>query len=184
MDTITKEVTPKMQASIDNFALGLSRIRTGRANPSILDGVMVSYYGNNTSLREVASITTPEASQILIKPWDRGVLSAIETAIRNSDVGLAPINDGSGIRLSLPPMTEERRREIVGQVKKMGEEAKVSVRNVRKEAWDKVQSGLKNKEITEDDKYQAEEDLNKITAEMNKEIDRIVFEKENEIMKI
>lgn len=181
---IVKEIKPKMKAAIEKLETELSRIRTGRANPSILDGVMVSYYGTNTPIREVASITVPESNQIVVKPWDRNALNSIETAIKSSDIGINPINDGTQIRLVLPAMTEERRREIATLVKKNGEEAKVVLRNIRKDAWDKVQTGLKNKEVTEDDKYWAEEELNKAIDEMNKEIDKVVTNKETEIMKI
>lgn len=184
IDGIIKEVKPKMQTAIGKLQSDLTRIRTGRANPSILDGIMVSYYGTSTAIREIASITVPESNQILVKPWDRGALNPIETAIRNSDVGINPINDGQQVRLVFPPMTEERRREIVTQVKKNGEEAKVALRNIRKEAWDKVQTAEKNNQATEDDRYWAEEELNKIIDEMNKEIEKVVAEKEVEIMKI
>lgn len=184
IDGILKDAKPKMQASIQNLVVELSRIRTGRANPGILDGVFASYYGANTAVKELASISVPEASQILIKPWDRGALNPIETAIRNSDIGINPINDGQQIRLVLPAMTEERRREIAGQLKKYGEETKIALRNVRKDAWDKVQSALKNNQGTEDDKYWAEEELNKLIDEMNKEVDKAVAQKEQEIMKI
>lgn len=184
IDGILKEVKPKMQTAIDKLQNDLTRIRTGRANPGILDGIMVSYYGTNTAIREVASITVPESNQILVKPWDRGALNGIETAIKNSDIGLNPINDGQQIRLVLPPMTEERRKEIATQVKKCGEETKVALRNVRKEAWDKVQSAEKSNQVTEDDRYWAEEELNKAIDEMNKEVDKVVAEKETEIMRI
>jgi len=181
---IIKEVKPKMMTAIDKLETDLSRIRTGRANPSILDGVMVSCYGTDTPIRELASITVPEANQIVVKPWDRGVLNNIETAIKNSGVGINPINDGVQVRLILPAMTEERRKEIATQVKKNGEEAKVVLRNIRKESWEKVQTAEKNKQATEDDRYRAEEELNKIIDEMNKEVERVVLAKETEIMKI
>jgi ribosome recycling factor len=184
IDQIINEIKPKMDGAIENLATELSRIRTGRANASILDGVLVPYYGNKTPIREMASITIPEPTQISIKPWDKNALADIESAIRASDVGLSPINDGTQIRLVLPPMTEERRKEIVAQVKKFGEQAKVSLRNVRSDAWGKVQQAVKNKVATEDDKYRAEEDLNKLILEKNKEIDKIVTDKETEIMKI
>ncbi|MFA7253684.1 MAG: ribosome recycling factor [Patescibacteria group bacterium] len=184
IDGILKESKPKMQASIAAFSAELSKIRTGRANPAILDGIMVSYYGTNTSIKEVATISVPESNQIVAKPWDRNALGAIETAIRNSDIGLAPVNDGQQIRLMLPPMTEERRREIASQVRKMAEEAKISVRNVRRESWDKVQTAEKNNEATEDDRRWAEEELNKMVNDMNKEVDRVAAEKEAEVMKI
>lgn len=184
IDKIVEECIPKMKAAIAVLETELSRIRTGRANASLTDGIFVSYYGTSTPLREVASITVPESSMIAIKPWDRNLLSVIETAIRNSDLGLSPVNDGVQIRLSLPPMTEDRRKEIVLQVKKNCESTKVSIRNIRGEAWSRVQTGLKNKEVTEDDKYQAEEKLNKLVLDMNKEVDKITSDKETEIMKI
>ncbi|MFA6963416.1 MAG: ribosome recycling factor [Patescibacteria group bacterium] len=184
VDNLLKEAKPKMLAAIENLKEELSRVRTGRANPAILDGVMVPYYGSSSTISAMASVSVPEANQIVIKPWDRNVLGDIETAIRASNVGLNPVNDGQQIRLVLPPMTEERRRDIVTQVKKSGEETKVSLRNVRREIWDKVQTAEKNKEVTEDDRYRAEDELNKIVTEMNSTADRVVAEKEQEIMKI
>ena len=184
IDQIIKEAKPKMQQSLENLRSDLANIRTGRANASILDGIMVSYYGTMTGIKEVASITTPEANQIYVKPWDKNAISGIETAIRNSDIGLSPINDGVAVRLILPPMTEERRKTIALQVKKLGEEGKIAIRNIRGEAWSKIQTAEKNKEATEDDRYQGEEELNKLVSEMNKEADRIVAEKETEILKI
>ncbi len=184
INEIIKEVKPRMSCAVENLGTELSRIRTGRANPAILDGIMVSYYGTNTPIKEIGTISVPEANQITIKPWDRNALAPIEAAIRNSDIGISPINDGTQVRLVLPAMTEQRRKEIVVIVKKNGEEAKIALRNIRKDAWDKVQTGLKNKEVTEDDKYWAEEELNKIIDEMNKEIDKVIAGKETEIMKI
>lgn len=184
IDQIINECEPKMKSALEVLKEELVKIRTGRAHAGLTDGLFVSYYGTNTPLREVASITVPEPSVISIKPWDKGLLAAIETSIRNSDLGLSPVNDGVQIRLILPPMTEDRRKEIVAQVKKNGEGAKVSLRTIRGEAWNKVQSALKNKEITEDDKYQAEEKLNKLVLEMNKEVEKITADKEAEIMKI
>lgn len=184
IEEIIEGAVPKMQNAISTLIADLAKIRTGRAHQAILDGIYVSYYGSTSALKEVASITIPEPTSIAIKPWDKGMLADIESAIRNSDLGLSPVNDGVQIRLNLPPMTEERRKEIVGLVKKYGEEAKISLRNCRGDAWSKVQSALKSKEITEDDKYSAEDKLNKIIEERNKEVDKIVTEKETEIMKI
>ncbi len=184
VDNLLKEAKPKMLAAIENLKEELSRVRTGRANPAILDGVMVPYYGSSSTISAMASVSVPEANQIVIKPWDRNVLGDIKTAIRASNVGLNPVNDGQQIRLVLPPMTEERRRDIVTQVKKSGEEAKVSLRNVRREIWDKVQTAEKNKEVTEDDRYRAEDELNKLVTEMNSNADKVVADKEQEIMKI
>ncbi|HOX40700.1 MAG TPA: ribosome recycling factor [bacterium] len=184
IDMYIKEAKPKMLSAIDNLRTELSRIRTGRANPAILDGVVVSYYGTNTPLREVASISAPEPTQILVKPWDKNALSDIEIAIRNANLGVSPVNDGTGIRISLPPLTEERRKEIATSVKKAGEECKVSIRNIRREAWEKVQTAEKNKEVTEDDRRWAEEELNKLVNEMNSLVEKVVAEKEAEVMKI
>lgn len=184
IEDIIAEVKSKMDSTIASLHTDLAKIRTGRANPAILDDVKVSYYGVTSFLKEVATITVPEPTQIAIKPWDKNSLGDIETAIRNSDLGLSPVNDGVQVRLILPPLTEERRKEIVSSVKKTGEQAKVSLRNIRGEAWNKVQTAVKNNEATEDDKYQAEEDLNKVISEKNKEIDKIVLEKESDLMKI
>lgn len=184
VDQIISEIKPKMEAAIAALSSDLTRIRTGRATPEMLDGIMVLYYGTKTPLKEVATIGVPEPTQISIKPWDKKLLNEIDAAIRSSDLGLSPVNDGTQVRLSLPPMTEERRKEIVGQVKKMGEGAKVSLRTIRGEAWGKVQAGVKNKEVTEDDKYAAEEKLNKLIEEMNSKIETVIAGKEKEIMQI
>jgi len=184
IDQIIEEIKPKMANTLRSLADDLVNIRTGRAHAAILDGITVQYYSSSTPLREVASITIPEPTVIAIKPWDKNVLNDIEIAIKNSDLGLSPVNDGSQIRLILPPMTEERRKELASQVKKLGEQTKVALRTVRGEAWSKVQSAVKNKEATEDDKYSAEEKLNKLIEEMNKEVDLILNSKEQEIMKI
>jgi ribosome recycling factor len=184
IDEVMKTTKPKMTTCLNNLKDDLKKIRTGRANPEILDSIKVSYYGVLSPLREMASITVPEPTVIAVKPWDRNSLADIELALRNSDLGLSPVNDGVMIRLVLPPMTEDRRKEIVTSIKKMGEQAKVSIRTIRSEAWEKVQEAQKRKEITEDDRYRAEEELNKLITEMNKEIEKIVTEKESEIMRI
>lgn len=184
VDQIIEECKPKMKAAVDTLLEDLSRIRTGRANAAILDGIMVSYYGSSSAIKELASITVPESNMIVIKPWDRNALADVETAIRNSDLGLNPTNDGAQIRLVLPQMTEERRKEIVTQAKKAGEQAKISLRNIRGEEWSKVQQAVKNNQATEDDKYEAEDRLNKLIDEKNREVDKIVSDKETEIMKI
>lgn len=183
-DKIIAENKPKMDTVILRLSEDLKKIRTGRANAAVLDGVTVSYYGSNSPVREVASITVPEPTVIAIKPWDRNILNDIESAVRNSDLGFSPVNDGTQIRLIMPPLTEERRKEIVSSVKKEGEQAKINLRNIRSEAWNLVQQGIKNKEVTEDDKYGAEEELNRLIAEKNKEVDKIMSDKEAELMKI
>ncbi|MEI8143035.1 MAG: ribosome recycling factor [Candidatus Berkelbacteria bacterium] len=184
VEDLLKEMTPKMEAALQNLREELSRIRTGRANPAILDGLSVMVYGSNMAIKEIASVTVPDASQIFIKPWDKNVIGMIETAIRNSELGLSPINDGVGVRLILPQMTEERRKEIVQMAKKYGDQAKISLRNVRGDVWGKVQNGVKTKEATEDDRDWAEKELNTAITEMNKKVDEIVAEKEREILTI
>ncbi|MEK9155779.1 MAG: ribosome recycling factor [Patescibacteria group bacterium] len=184
VEEIIRSTKPKMAEAINALISDLKKIRTGRANPDILDAVRASYYGTSTPIREMASISVPESNVIAIKPWDRNVLSDIELAIRNSDLGLSPVNDGTMVRLVLPPMTEERRKEIIGQVKKMGEQAKIALRTTRGEAWGHVQEAEKRGDITEDDRYRAEDELNKLIGEMNREVDRVVAEKEKEIIKV
>lgn len=184
IEEIIKAVRPKMKLAVEALSEDLKKIRTGRANPAIVDNIRVSYYGTSTPLREMASITVPEPTVIAIKPWDRNALSDIELAFRNSDLGLSPVNDGIMIRLVLPPMTEERRKEIVVQVQKTGEQTKIALRNIRGEAWDKVQAGEKGGQVTEDDRYRAEDELNKLISEMNKEVDAVVSAKQNEIKQI
>lgn len=181
---ILKDAETKMSASIENFRNELKKIRTGRAQGSLVEDILVSYYGTNTPIKELASIAVPEVSLIQIKPFDRNSLGDIENAIRNAELGLTPVNDGTFIRLNLPPITEERRIELSKQVKKTGEEGKVSLRTIRGDAWSKVQTLIKNNEATEDDKYQAEKDLNELIEKKNREVDQVTAEKESEIMKI
>lgn len=184
IDEIVKKTEPKMKAALNALIDDLKKVRTGRANPAILDSINVTYYGVTTPLREVASISVPESTVIAIKPWDRNALGDIELAIRNSDLGFSPVNDGIMIRLVLPPMTEERRREIAGNIKKMAEQTKVVLRNVRGEAWERVQEGQKKGEVTEDDRYRAQEELNQLINNFNKQADKMAADKETEIMKI
>ena len=184
VDKILTDLRPKMQSIVASLKDELKNIRTGRAHASIVDSIRVPYYGSQTPLREVATVTVPESNVVSIKPWDRDLLGAIETSIRESDLNLAPVNDGSAVRLVLPPMTEDRRKEIVDQAKKLGEQTKVTLRGARSEAWSKIQDAVKNKQATEDDKYRSEDKLNKTIEEINKEVDQIVAEKEKEILTI
>lgn len=181
---ILKEAGNRMKQAADRLFEELKKIRTGRAQSSLVEDIKVSYYGTETSLKELASITTPEAHLIQIKPYDKNSIGDIELAIRNAELGVNPTNDGNFIRIALPPMTEERRVELAKQIKKIGEETKVSLRNIRGESWAKVQSLIKNDQATEDDKYQSEEDLNKLIEKENIAVDKIVAEKGQEILKI
>lgn len=181
---IIQQMNSKMEASIDAFKRELVKIRTGRASLALLDGVKVDAYGSQMPMDQVGTLTIPESSMIAIKPWDPQMLPAIEKAILASDLGLTPANDGNVIRLSIPPLTEERRKELVKQVKKIGEEFKVAIRNVRREANDSLKKMKKDKEISEDDMFRFQDDAQKATDDFIKEVDKIVSGKEKEVMEV
>lgn len=184
INDILKEAEAKMADAAERLKEELKKIRTGRANSGIVEDVKVLYYGIETPLRELATINAPEANLIQIKPFDRNSIGDIETAIRNANLGFNPINDGNFVRITLPPMTEERRIELAKQIKKNGEESKVNLRTIRGDAWSRVQKGQKSGDVTEDDRYQAEENLNKLIEKMNQNVEQVVAEKEKEVMKI
>jgi ribosome recycling factor len=184
LDKIVQETKPKMQEVTDHLKEELKGISTGRASTGLVDDILVSYYGNMTPMRQVASITTPDANLVVIQPWERGLLGDIEMAIRNSSLSLNPINDGQVVRIALPPLTEERRKEFVKTVNQKAEAARISLRNIRKEAWEKVQSAVKSGELTEDDKYRGEDRLNKLIDKFNQKIEIIAKDKEKDIMTI
>ena len=179
-----EELELKMQKTIEKLEENFSAIRAGRANPAILNKVSVEYYGVSTPINQMAGISVPEARMIVIQPWDMNTLKDIEKAILASDIGLNPNNDGKVIRLNFPELTEERRKEIVKDIKKMAEESKVSVRNIRRDGMDKIKADLKNGDITEDEKSSLEEKVQKLTDKYTAEIDNILQKKENEIMNI
>ena len=178
------ELESKMEKTISVFKENLLEVRAGRANPSILNKVTVEYYGTPTPINQVAGISVPEARLIVIQPWDTNILKEIEKAILASDIGINPNNDGKVIRLAFPELTEERRKELVKDIKKMAEESKVAVRSIRREGIDKAKAMQKNSEITEDDLRAAEEDIQKLTDKKIAKIDEILDEKEKEIMKV
>ncbi len=181
---ILKSVEEKMEMAILRLEEELKKIRTGRAQSSLVENIKVSYYGSEVALKELASISIPEPSLIQLSPFDKNSIGDIETAIRNSDLGLTPINDGNFVRIVLPALTEERRVELSKKIKTIGEETKVTLRNIRKEAWSEVQAEERAGSATEDDKYQIEKELNGLIEEMNKKVDDLVKSKENEIMKL
>jgi len=181
---IIDQVNDKMESSIDALKRELVKIRTGRASLSLLDGIKVDAYGSQMPLDQVGTLTIPESSMIAIKPWDPQMLPAIEKAILASDLGLTPANDGNVIRLVIPPLTEERRKELVKQVKKIGEEFKVAIRNVRREANDSLKKLKKDKEISEDDMFRLQDDAQKATDGYIKQVDEIVAGKEKEVMEV
>ena len=174
-------VKSKMSKALANLESNLKTIRTGVANASLLDHVAFDYYGCKTPINQVASIKVVEGRQLVIKPYDRGALKDIERAIQTSDVGLVPQSDGECIRLNVPPLTEDRRKEFAKQADKMGEEAKVAIRNIRREANDSIK---KDKELTEDEVKRAQEKVQKTTDEFVKKVDAAVSAKEKEILTV
>ena len=174
----------KMEKSLANLEDEYTSIRAGRANPRILDKIQVDYYGTMSSLQSVANVSVPEARMIQIQPWESSLIKDIEKAILASDLGLTPANDGKVIRLMLPELTEERRKELTKLVRKTSEESKVAIRSIRRDAVDQVKKLKKNSEITEDDQKKAEEDIQKLTDAAIKDIDKIDAEKEKEIMEV
>ena len=179
-----KEFESKMKKTCDALSTQLATIRAGRANASVLDQIEVDYYGVATPVQQVASIATPDPRSLLIQPWDASLLKPLEKAILASDLGINPQNDGRMLRLVFPPLTEERRKELVKQTRKYGEECKVAIRNVRREAIEKYKKLQKASEITEDDYKIAEKDIQKLTDDYIKEIDKITEKKEKELTEI
>ena len=179
-----KFIEEKMEKTISVFSENLSEVRAGRANPAILNKVKIDYYGTPTPINQVAGVSVPEARLIVIQPWDASVLKEIERAILASDIGINPNNDGKVIRLSFPELNEERRKELVKEIRKTAEEARVAVRSIRRDGIDEFKKKQKDSEITEDDLHTAEEDIQKITDKKIEEIDSILANKEKEIMSI
>ena len=177
-------IKEKMEKTINVYAEKLSEVRAGRANPAILNKVKIDYYGTPTPINQVAGISVPEARLIMIQPWDASILKEIEKAILASDIGINPNNDGKVIRLFFPELNEERRKELVKDIKKMAEDAKVAIRSVRRDGIDEFKAKQKNSEITEDELKGAEEEIQKITDKKIEEVDKILSDKEKEIMSV
>ncbi len=184
MNTVIKKADEKMTKSVGHLETEFSEVRAGRANPSVLDKVKVDYYGSPTPVNQLASVSVTEARTLTIQPWDKTLLKAIEKAIQVSDIGINPQNDGTVIRMIFPPLTEERRKEIVKEISKMGEEAKVAVRSIRREAMDKLKAMKKNGEITEDDQKHGEKKIQDKTDSHIKTIDSMTEKKQKQIMEI
>ncbi len=181
---IIEQLREKMGSSVDALKRELVRIRTGRASLSLLDGLTVEAYGTKTPLNQVATLTIPESRLIVIQPWDPQMLAVISKAILATDLGLTPVNDGKVIRLAIPQLTEERRKELVKKVGKIAEEFKVAVRNVRREAIDLLKKQKKDKKISEDDLFRLQDEAQKETDLFIKQIDEIVAGKEKEVMEV
>ncbi|MCX8050957.1 MAG: ribosome recycling factor [Chlorobi bacterium] len=182
MSAILNDAQQRMSKAVEHLQHQLARVRTGRASVAMLDGVRVNYYGTPTPLQQVGSISVPEPRMIVIQPWERSMLAEIEKAIKASDLGLNPTNDGAVIRIPIPPLTEERRKEIVKSCRKMAEETKVAVRQVRRDAIEHLKKAEKEEGFSEDERKRAEEEVQRYTDRFVKEIDQIVERKEHEIM--
>ena len=180
----TKEYEVKMQKSISNYSENLSTIRAGKADSAVLKKVMVDYYGSPTPISSIAEVKVTDARTITITAWDKSIMKGIEKAILTSDLGINPQNDGSCIRLSFPPMTEERRKDLSKQISKMGEDAKVAIRNIRRDANDKVKADKKNSVMTEDEAKASDKNIQDLTDKYIKEIDTVTAAKTKEIMEI
>lgn len=181
---IKKNAEQKMQQSIDAFKNSLSKVRTGRANPGLLDTVQVDYYGSMVPISQVANVSLLDARTISVSPWEKGMGAKIEKAIRDSDLGLNPSSQGDLIRVPMPPMTEERRKELVKVVKGEGEHAKVAIRNLRRDANEGVKKLVKDKQASEDDERRATDDIQKFTDRFISEVDKLVASKEQDIMAV
>ena len=184
METVYAATKERMEKTITSLNADYASIRAGRANAAVLDRITVDYYGAPTPINQMAAISVTEARTLSIQPWDVSALHMIEKAIQSSDLGINPQNDGRIIRLNFPPLTEERRRALVKDVAKLGEEAKVAIRQIRRDSMEKLKVMKKNSDITEDDLKQGETELQKITDNYIKKIDEISKDKENEIMEI
>ena len=184
MSDIIQDYDAKMQKTVDVVVSDFASVRAGRANAGVLDRIAVEYYGTETPIHQVASISTPDPRTLVIQPWDGTLLKAIEKAILISELGINPQNDGKVIRLTFPQLTEERRKELTKQVNKYGENGKVAIRNIRRDAMDKLKAMEKKSEITEDDLKEYEKDLQKVTDKRIKEIDDLTAKKEAELMAV
>lgn len=184
MKEMNQPYDAKMQKTIEVVMSDFAGVRAGRANAGVLDKITVEYYGTETPIHQVASISTPDPRTLVIQPWDGTLLKAVEKALLASDLGINPQNDGKVIRLIFPQLTEERRKELTKQVKKYGEESKVAIRNIRRDAMDTIKAMKKKSEITEDEQKVAEKDLQKVTDDYVKKVDEMAAKKEKELMEL
>ena len=184
LDEVVSEAKQDMAKAVEALERELSRMRTGRANLAVLDGIKVEYYGSQTPLNQVAALSTPEPRLIVIKPWDKNMVAVIHKAIQQADLGLNPSNDGELVRIPIPPLTEERRRDLVKLVKKNGEEYKVQIRRIRRDANDMIKQLEKDKEISEDDMHRGTDRIQKLTDEYIAKVDEVIKKKEKEILEI
>jgi len=184
MKTQIKKAEEKMQKTLNVLSADLAAVRAGRANPAILDKIVVDYYGTPTPINQMAAVSVPEARTLIIQPWDASTLKSIEKAINTSDIGINPNNDGKSIRLNFPPLTEERRKALTKDISKMGEDSKVAVRSIRRDAIEKIKAMKKNGEITEDQVKDGEKEVQKITDKYCKDVDTMVEKKNKELLEM
>lgn len=182
INEIKKDTQERMEKSLEALKGHIAKIRTGRAQPSLLDAIQVEYYGSPTPLRQVANVVAEDARTLAVNVFDKSLISAVEKAIMTSDLGLNPSSAGTTIRVPLPPLTEERRRELIKIVKAEGEQGKVAIRNVRRDANDQIKTLLKDKAISENEQHKAEEDIQKITDTYIKKVDEVLAAKEKELL--
>lgn len=181
---IQSEAKDRMEKTLESARNEMAKVRTGRANPAILDTIKIDYYGTPTPIKQAANVGVPEARMITIQPWDRSMLGEIERAILKADIGITPNNDGNIIRLPVPALTEETRKDLVKVVHQMGEEGKIAVRNIRRDAIDQLKKAQKDSQISEDEEYNGGIDIQKLTDEFVKKIDEVAKSKETEIMEV
>ena len=184
LEEIKSETEQRMQKTLESLKKDLTRIRTGRATPALLDGITVDYYGNPAPINQVANISVPEARMLIVQPWEKSMLSAIEKAVQASGLGLNPQNDGNQIRLPIPPLSEERRKDLFKNCRKIAEECKVAVRNVRRDSNEKLKKAQKDKAVTEDQEKKGLDDIQKVTDKYVKMVDDQLALKEKEIMEV
>lgn len=182
MQAVIKDVETRMQGALDALSREFAGVRTGRATTGLLEGIKVDYYGTPTPVPQVASLSVPDPKTLLIQPWDQSLLPAIEKAIMKSDLGLTPANDGKVIRLTMPPLTEERRKQLAKAVGKLAEDARVAIRNIRHDANKKLKTMEKEKKISEDDGRRGQEQIQKITDKFIQRVDELLKKKEQEIL--
>ena len=182
INEIKQDAQARMEKSLEALKSHISKIRTGRAQPSLLDGLQVEYYGSPTPLRQVANVVAEDARTLAVNVFDKGLIGAVEKAILTSDLGLNPSSAGTTIRVPLPPLTEERRRDLIKIVKSEGEQGKIAVRNVRRDANDQIKALLKDKEISENEQHKAEEEIQKLTDSYVKKVDEVLAAKEKELL--
>ena len=182
INEIKQDAQARMEKSLEALKSHISKIRTGRAQPSLLDGLQVEYYGSPTPLRQVANVVAEDARTLAVNVFDKSLISAVEKAILTSDLGLNPSSPGTTIRVPLPPLTEERRRDLIKIVKSEGEQGKIAVRNVRRDANDQIKALLKDKEISENEQHKAEEEIQKLTDSYVKKVDEVLAAKEKELL--